>query len=257
MLERPSGLVRLVDRLSRRGSLTRRGLLRRGRRGRVGPRDEPARRTRCSRRRPTRPSAGPGNTASSGWTIFCATINKGVNACPPGSFTAGWWKAADSSWCGGGYRYIVDCNAKCTKCTSGCSDHICDSKCWNCSCSTGSTRHVRPAPQLLQRLPLRPVQHPGEVQRWRALPGRVVRRPLQVGELLDDLVPQRLHGRAQLAVPAAVGADGEALHRDGWAQVLPQGLDRPDPRHHRRHREVRQLPGRTDLVDERARGRPR
>ena len=61
------------------------------------------------------------------------------NACPPGSFTAGWWKAADSSWCGGGYRYIVDCNAKCTKCTSGCSDHICDSKCWNCSCRSGST----------------------------------------------------------------------------------------------------------------------
>lgn len=82
---------------------------------------------------------GPGNTASSGWTVFCCTINKGVNGCPPGSFTAGWWKAADSSWCGGGYRYIVDCNAKCTKCTSGCSDHICDSRCWNCSCGTGST----------------------------------------------------------------------------------------------------------------------
>lgn len=82
---------------------------------------------------------GPGNTASSGWSVFCATINKGVNGCPPGSFTAGWWKAADSSWCGGGYRYIVDCNAKCATCTTGCSDHICDKKCWNCSCTTGST----------------------------------------------------------------------------------------------------------------------
>ena len=82
---------------------------------------------------------GPGNTASSGWTVFCATINKGTNACPPGSFAAGWWKAADSSWCGGGYRYIVDCNAACTKCTTGCSDGICDSRCWNCSCGTGST----------------------------------------------------------------------------------------------------------------------
>jgi hypothetical protein len=83
---------------------------------------------------------GPGNTASSGWTVFCSTINKGVNSCPPGSFTAGWWKAADSSWCGGGYRYIVDCNAQCTKCSSGCSgDHICDKGCWNCSCGTGST----------------------------------------------------------------------------------------------------------------------
>lgn len=83
---------------------------------------------------------GPGNTAASGWTVFCCTINKGVNACPPGSFAAGWWKAADSSWCGGGYRYIVDCNAQCTKCSSGCSgDHICDKGCWNCSCGTGST----------------------------------------------------------------------------------------------------------------------
>jgi hypothetical protein len=57
---------------------------------------------------------GPGNTASSGWTVFCATVNKGVNTCPPGSFAAGWWKAAGSSWCGGGYRYIVDCNARCS-----------------------------------------------------------------------------------------------------------------------------------------------
>jgi uncharacterized protein with LGFP repeats len=82
---------------------------------------------------------GPGNTASSGWTVFCATINKGVNTCPPGSFAAGWWKAADSSWCGGGYRYIVDCNASCSKCTSGCSDGICDSRCWSCACGTGSS----------------------------------------------------------------------------------------------------------------------
>ncbi|WP_270888677.1 LGFP repeat-containing protein [Pedococcus sp. 5OH_020] len=82
---------------------------------------------------------GPGNTASSGWTVFCCTINNGVNACPPGSFSAGWWKAADSSWCGSGYRYIVDCNASCSKCTSGCSDGICDSRCWSCSCGSGST----------------------------------------------------------------------------------------------------------------------
>lgn len=82
---------------------------------------------------------GPGSTASSGWTVFCATVNKGVNACPPGSFAAGWWKAADSSWCGGGYRYIVDCNASCSKCSTGCTDGICDSRCWSCSCGTGSS----------------------------------------------------------------------------------------------------------------------
>ena len=83
---------------------------------------------------------GPGNTFSAGWTVFCCTVNKGVNACPPGTFSAGWWKAADSSWCCGGYRYIVDCNARCTSCSTGCSgDHICDSRCWSCRCGQGST----------------------------------------------------------------------------------------------------------------------
>lgn len=83
---------------------------------------------------------GPGNKAWNGWTVFCCTVNKGRNSCPPGSFAAGWWKAARSSWCGGGYQYIVDCNAKCTGCTSGCSgDHICSSSCWNCSCGSGSS----------------------------------------------------------------------------------------------------------------------
>jgi uncharacterized protein with LGFP repeats len=138
VVERPTGLVRLIDRLARRGGVSRRGLF-------VGAAVAGSALVTDPRAYALRPQSayaticGPGNTASSGWTIFCATINKGVNACPPGSFTAGWWKAADSSWCGGGYRYIVDCNAKCTTCTSGCSDHICDSKCWNCSCTRGST----------------------------------------------------------------------------------------------------------------------
>lgn len=81
---------------------------------------------------------GPGNTVSAGWTVFCCTVNNGVNACPPGTFSAGWWKAADSSWCCGGYRYIVDCNATCSSCSTGCSgDHICDSRCWSCRCGGG------------------------------------------------------------------------------------------------------------------------
>lgn len=81
---------------------------------------------------------GPDSTFAAGYSVFCCTVNKGVNACPPGTYAAGWWKAADSSWCCGGYRYIVDCNARCTSCTTGCSgDHICDSRCWNCSCSAG------------------------------------------------------------------------------------------------------------------------
>ncbi len=82
---------------------------------------------------------GPAAHASNGWTAFCCTINKGVNACPPGSFAAGWWKAADSSWCCGGYRYIVDCNARCTTCSCG-SGHLCAKSCWNCRCSRGSSK---------------------------------------------------------------------------------------------------------------------
>ena len=115
-------------------------LPRRTRRRRVGAGHRPqglradaaARRTPRSAARPTPPPAAG--------RVFCCTVNKGVNACPPGSFTAGWWKAADSSWCGGGYRYIVDCNARCVECSTGCAgDHICDRKCWNCSCGSGST----------------------------------------------------------------------------------------------------------------------
>jgi hypothetical protein len=138
VVERPTGLVRLVDRLARRGGLSRRGLF-------VGAAVAGSALVTDPKAYALLPQTayaticGPANTASSGWSIFCATVNKGVNGCPPGSFTAGWWKAAGSSWCGGGYRYIVDCNAKCTKCSTGCSDHICDSKCWNCSCTRGST----------------------------------------------------------------------------------------------------------------------
>ena len=81
---------------------------------------------------------GPGSTCGSGWTVFCATINKGVNACPPGSIAAGWWKADGASLCGGKARYIIDCNATCSKCTSpGSRAGICSSACWSCGCTCG------------------------------------------------------------------------------------------------------------------------
>ena len=81
---------------------------------------------------------GPGSGATSGWTVFCATINNGVNACPPGSIAAGWWKADGASLCGGKARYIIDCNATCSKCTTpGARAGICSSSCWSCSCTSG------------------------------------------------------------------------------------------------------------------------
>jgi len=81
---------------------------------------------------------GSGASCSSGWSVFCATINGGVNSCPPGSIAAGWWKADGASLCGGRARYIVDCNATCTRCTSaGARAGICSSSCWSCSCRCG------------------------------------------------------------------------------------------------------------------------
>jgi len=81
---------------------------------------------------------GPGSGATSGWTVFCATINNGVNACPPGSIAAGWWKADGASLCGGRARYIIDCNATCARCSSpGARPGICSPSCWSCSCTAG------------------------------------------------------------------------------------------------------------------------
>jgi hypothetical protein len=81
---------------------------------------------------------GPGASCSSGWTAFCATINKGVNACPPGSIAAGWWKMDGASLCGGKARYIIDCNATCSRCSSpGSRAGICSSSCWSCTCTCG------------------------------------------------------------------------------------------------------------------------
>ena len=81
---------------------------------------------------------GPGSSCGSGWTVFCATINGGVNACPPGSIAAGWWKADGASLCGGRSRYIVDCNALCSRChTASGRAGICSPSCWSCSCHCG------------------------------------------------------------------------------------------------------------------------
>jgi hypothetical protein len=54
---------------------------------------------------------GADNTCAAGYTVFCCTINAGYNTCPPDSFIGGWWKADNSSFCGGSARYYIDCNA--------------------------------------------------------------------------------------------------------------------------------------------------
>ena len=54
---------------------------------------------------------GDGAGCNDGWSAFCCTINGGRNSCPPHSFVGGWWKADNSSFCGGAARYYIDCNA--------------------------------------------------------------------------------------------------------------------------------------------------
>jgi hypothetical protein len=72
---------------------------------------------------------GSGATCAEGWSVFCCTINYGQNSCPPGSFLAGWWKADNSSFCGGTARYYLDCNANCpTSCSCYCPTGTCDNR---------------------------------------------------------------------------------------------------------------------------------
>jgi hypothetical protein len=54
----------------------------------------------------------PGGACRDGYTEFCCAINNGLNACPPGSFAGGWWRADYSSFCNG-TRYYIDCMENC------------------------------------------------------------------------------------------------------------------------------------------------
>ena len=80
---------------------------------------------------------GPDASCSSGWTVFCCSINAGRNACPPGSIPAGWWKTDRSGFCEGSARYIIDCNATCGSCGCG-GGGICAPGCYSCGCHCGS-----------------------------------------------------------------------------------------------------------------------
>jgi len=81
-------------------------------------------------------SCACGTRCCTGYTAFCCTVNGGSNYCPPNTVMGGWWKADNSSFCGGGPRYYMDCNATCS-CGSGayCTG-ACDSA--DCGCAGGS-----------------------------------------------------------------------------------------------------------------------
>jgi len=82
---------------------------------------------------------GCGTTCCSGFTDFCCSVNGGYNYCPTNTVMGGWWKADNSTFCGGP-RYYMDCNATC-QCTTGCRSGFpfCGPECdgTNCGCGPG------------------------------------------------------------------------------------------------------------------------
>jgi hypothetical protein len=80
-----------------------------------------------------------GGLCTDGYTEFCCTINNGINACPPGTFVAGWWRADYSSFCNG-TRYYMDCNQSC--CGPNLGNGFC-AGCSECRCAGDcNTRRV-------------------------------------------------------------------------------------------------------------------
>ena len=85
------------------------------------------------------PNCSCGSTCCEGYSTFCCSINNGYNFCPSGTTIGGWWAARDSSYCGYGIRYYLDCNAHC-HCTTGCGGGwtfcergTCDGQACNCA----------------------------------------------------------------------------------------------------------------------------
>ena len=82
-------------------------------------------------------SCGCGTTCCAGFSEFCCSINGGYNYCPSGTVMGGWWKADNSSYCGGA-RYYMDCHASCG-CTTGCGNGwgFCEPGCDGANCGCG------------------------------------------------------------------------------------------------------------------------
>ncbi len=82
-------------------------------------------------------SCGCGSTCCSGFSEFCCSVNDGYNYCPADTIMGGWWKADNSSYCGGP-RYYMDCNSNCN-CDTGCGDGwgFCEPGCDGTNCGCG------------------------------------------------------------------------------------------------------------------------
>jgi hypothetical protein len=82
-------------------------------------------------------NCGCGSTCCAGFTEFCCSVNGGYNYCPTNTIMGGWWKADNSSYCGGP-RYYMDCNATCG-CDTGCGGGwgFCETGCDGTDCGCG------------------------------------------------------------------------------------------------------------------------
>jgi hypothetical protein len=82
-------------------------------------------------------ACGCGSTCCAGWSEFCCSVNGGYNYCPADTVMGGWWKADNSSYCGGP-RYYMDCHATCG-CTTGCGGGwgFCEPGCDGTTCGCG------------------------------------------------------------------------------------------------------------------------
>ncbi len=82
-------------------------------------------------------NCGCGSTCCAGFTEFCCSVNGGYNYCPANTVMGGWWKADNSTFCGGP-RYYMDCNATC-QCSTGCGNGwgFCEPGCDGVACGCG------------------------------------------------------------------------------------------------------------------------
>jgi hypothetical protein len=83
-----------------------------------------------------------GSRCCTGYTDFCCTVSGGSNYCPSNTIVGGWWKADTSSYCSGGPRYFMDCNATCS-CSDGAA--FCSPECdtTDCGCANGDCNSWR------------------------------------------------------------------------------------------------------------------
>jgi hypothetical protein len=150
-----------------------------------------------------------------GYSVFCCTINGGSNTCPPDSFIGGWWKADNSSFCGGAARYYIDCNA------------YKDRGSWQCRCAEGTCDQRRVACNQFrygQCRPDIPSSNTGPVvcrmvsctPPWQQFGGVCSSSSATDNRTATHAAPC-LTGRNPVGSLDVVGASGGALRVVGWA----------------------------------------